>query len=87
MSGKAAAFGARMMSTVADQILKQFADNFAAQVRTLQASRAAPATRDGSAMTSQAPIPLPEARPLNVLALAWTLFKGWLRGLFTKRAA
>jgi len=87
MSGKAAAFGARMMSTVADQILKQFSDNFAAQVRTLQASRAAPATRDGSAMTSQAPIPLPEARPLNVLALAWALFKGWLRGLFSKRAA
>ena len=43
MSGKAAAFGGRMMNTVADQILKQFADNFAAQVRALQAQRAAPA--------------------------------------------
>ena len=32
MSGKAAAFGGRMMNSVADQILKQFADNFAAQV-------------------------------------------------------
>jgi uncharacterized protein len=32
MSGKAAAFGGRMMGTVADQILKQFAGNFAAQV-------------------------------------------------------
>ena len=31
MSGKAAAFGGRMMNAVADQILKQFADNFAAQ--------------------------------------------------------
>jgi carbon monoxide dehydrogenase subunit G len=87
MSGKAAAFGGRMMSTVADQILKQFADNFAAQVSALQASRAAPASRDGSATTSQAPIPVPEARPLNVLALTWTLFKGWVRGLFSKRAA
>src|SRR5271167_3858766 len=46
MSGKAAAFGGRMMSTVADQILKQFADNFAAQVSTLQALRATPTTRD-----------------------------------------
>ena len=73
MSGKAAAFGGRMMSTVADQILKQFADNFAAQVSTLQALRAAPAARDGSATSSQPPIPLPAARPLNVLALAWTL--------------
>ena len=33
MSGKAAAFGGRMMGTVADQILKQFAANFAAQVQ------------------------------------------------------
>ena len=33
MSGKAAAFGGRMMQSVADQVLKQFADNFAAQVR------------------------------------------------------
>jgi len=87
MSGKAAAFGGRMMSTVADQILKQFADNFAAHVSTLQALRAAPATRDRSATSSQTPIPRPAARPLNVLALAWTLVKGWLRGLFSKRAA
>ena len=87
MSGKAAAFGGRMMSTVADQILKQFADNFAAQVSTLQALRATPTTRDGGATLAQAPIPIPAARPLNVLALAWTLFKGWLRGLFSKRAA
>ncbi len=44
MSGKAAAFGGRMMSAVADQILKQFIDNFSAQVSALQASRAAPAS-------------------------------------------
>ena len=30
MSGKAAAFGGRMMNAVADQVLKQFAENFAA---------------------------------------------------------
>ena len=28
MSGKAAAFGGRMMTSVAEQVLKQFADNF-----------------------------------------------------------
>ena len=44
MSGKAAAFGGRMMNTVADQILKQFADNFAAQVGAIQAQRTAAAT-------------------------------------------
>ena len=35
MSGKAAAFGGRMMNSVADQVLKQFADNFAGQVAAL----------------------------------------------------
>ena len=54
MSGKAAAFGGRMMNSVADQILKQFADNFAAQVAALAAQRTAAATpvlpqRHGSA--------------------------------------
>ena len=47
MSGKAAAFGGRMMGTVADQVLKQFAVNFAAKAQALQvqgaASAAAPA--------------------------------------------
>jgi uncharacterized protein len=75
MSGKAAAFGGRMMNSVADQILKQFADNFAAQVAALAAQRAAP---------SPAP---PVARELNGLALIWAVIKGWLRGLFKRKAA
>ena len=76
MSGKAAAFGGRMMNTVADQILKQFADNFAGQVSALQAQRGAPA--------AAVSIPPPAAAELNGLALAWTIFKDWLRGLFSK---
>jgi len=42
MSGKAAAFGGRMMNTVAEQILQQFAGNFAAQCSALAGQRAAP---------------------------------------------
>ena len=41
MSGKAAAFGGRMMNSVADQVLKQFAENFAAGVAALSARRTA----------------------------------------------
>jgi len=41
MSGKAAAFGGRMMGTVADQILNQFAGNFAKQVSAIAAQAAA----------------------------------------------
>ena len=44
MSGKAAAFGGRMMNSVADQLLQQFAANFAAQVSALPARRTAAST-------------------------------------------
>ena len=87
MSGKAAAFGGRMMNTVADQILKQFADNFAAQVSALQAQRAAPASTGSGASAAAVSIPPPVAGELNGLALVWTIFKDWLRGLFSKRTA
>jgi len=52
MSGKAAAFGGRMMGSVADQILKQFAGNFATQV---QARSAASATTAPAAPPTTAP--------------------------------
>ncbi len=82
MSGKAAAFGGRMMNSVADKILLQFADNFAAEVAALQEQRSgAAATGDGAAA------PAPRARELNALALGWAVFKDWLRGLFTKKKA
>jgi carbon monoxide dehydrogenase subunit G len=49
MSGKAAAFGGRMMGSVADQILKQFAGNFAAQVQARAEAPVATAGSGGSA--------------------------------------
>lgn len=83
MSGKAAAFGGRMMSAVADTILQQFADNFAGHVGALQAQRAAPAA--AGAPAAAVPIPPPAARELNGLALVWTILKDWLRGLFSSK--
>ena len=57
MNGKAAAFGGRMMQTVADQILGQFAGNFAALVvaRSGQAADASPAEAAGDAQAADAP--------------------------------
>lgn len=81
MSGKAAAFGGRMMNTVADQILNQFAANFAAQVAAQVAARSRPWADDA------APAPLPKAAELNGLALAWAVFRSWLRGLFSSKSA
>jgi len=76
VSGKAAAFGGRMINSVADQILKQFAANFAAQVELLKVPQP-------TAATAAAP---PPAQPeLNALALFWTMLKDWIRGLFSKK--
>jgi carbon monoxide dehydrogenase subunit G len=54
MSGKAAAFGARMIDSVADQILKQFAANFAAQVQALPDEGAAASTAPAASATPPA---------------------------------
>lgn len=78
MSGKAAAFGGRMMNSVADRILLQFADNFAAQVAARQAQ---------DVPGAEAAPPPPSAGELNAFALGWAIFKDWLRGLFSKKKA
>ncbi|MDZ4075024.1 MAG: SRPBCC family protein [Hylemonella sp.] len=85
MSGKAAAFGGRMMNSVADQVLKQFADNFAAKVQALQANR--PCGPSASAGGGGAPAEAPEPSQLNALALAWAVIKDWFKSLFSAKRA
>ena len=102
MSGKTATFGGRMMGPISDQLLNQFAANFATRVQAMQAPTPPPTPpgQPGSATptqtTNQAPLqasgaaaPLrpPEAIPLNGLALAWAVIKAWLRSLFTAKRA
>jgi len=84
VSGKAAAFGGRMMSSVADQVLNQFAANFAAQVQALQAQ--APVTAAAGAGT-QGAAPAQGPTQLNALALLWAIIKDWLRTLFAAKRA
>ena len=82
ISGKAAAFGGCMMDSVADKILLQFADNFAAEVAALQEPGSSAAlTGDGTAA------PASRTTELNALALAWAVLKDWLRSLFSKKKA
>jgi carbon monoxide dehydrogenase subunit G len=82
VSGKAATFGGRVMGPVTDQVLGQFAANFANRVQTMQAQATAPAAA-GGASSSVPPPAAAEAKPLNGLALAWAVIKGWLRSLFS----
>ena len=80
VSGKAATFGGRVMCPVTDQVLGQSAANFASRVQAMQAQATAPAATAGAS----APLPPPaQAKPLNGLALAWAVIKGWLRSLFS----
>ena len=93
MSGKAATFGGRMMGSVADQVLKQFAGNFATQVQAMQARQppppSGPSEPSAATTTATAPRVVPAAAPtqLNGLALAWAVIIDWLRGLFGARKA
>jgi carbon monoxide dehydrogenase subunit G len=81
VSGKAATFGARFMGPVTEQVLGQFAANFAARVQAMQAqSTAAPSAASPAA-------PAVDAKPLNGLALMWAVFKSWLGSLFGGRRA
>ena len=69
MSGKAVAFGGRMMNAVADQILKQFADNFASRVGAIQAQPAvAPMASTGAAAAGSASSPASAAPPAGATA-------------------
>jgi len=93
MSGKAATFGGRMMGSVADQVLKQFAATFATQVQALQAQQVAdaptadaPGTATG-ATAPAAPLPTQAQTQLNGLALIWAVIKDWLRSLFATKKA
>lgn len=64
VSGKAATFGGRMMGSVADQVLKQFADHFGARVEQLQASQDATTDQLGNGRVR--PIVVPTAVPTAV---------------------
>jgi carbon monoxide dehydrogenase subunit G len=94
VSGKLAQFGSRLLVPVSDAMLAQFAGNFsAAAAAAVVASGAveapAPASADApepASASAQATASLPAApapvKELNALALMWTVFKGWLAGLF-----
>ena len=81
VSGKAAAFGGRLMLGVADQVLQQFVASFSGK---LQAMAPAQADRTIEPLATLTPAPAPA---LNGLALVWALLRDWLRNLFGARHA
>jgi uncharacterized protein len=88
MSGKAAAFGARMAEALAEQVLAQFGANFATELKSRQAAAATASVAGGDGPVAPvAPAATPPEAQLNGLALLWSAFTGWLRALFGWRRA
>ena len=91
MSGKAATFGGRLAVPVAEQILQQFAANFAAKAKERQVAAAAVAPTAEAIPPAADAAPAPKAAPpetrLNALALLWSVIKATVRSWFSTRKA
>lgn len=95
VNGKFAQFGGRMMNSVADMILAQFADVFSQKAQALQAAQPAAADHSAAAQTGSAAAPAPTPSPavaapvvateFNALGLVWALIKNFFAGLFGKK--
>jgi carbon monoxide dehydrogenase subunit G len=81
VNGKFAQFGGRMMTSVSDMILAQFAGNF--EIKAMALAPAASAAASDAAAPAAAPAAVTE---LNGLAIAWMLVKNFFSGLFGKKA-
>ena len=100
VNGKFAQFGGRMMNSVSDMILAQFAEVFSQKAQALQASAPADAADTGAApaagaqaqqASSSAAAPSAPAAPVvatefNALGLVWCLIKQFFAGLFGKKS-
>ena len=99
VNGKFAQFGGRMMNSVSDMILAQFAEVFSQKAQALQASAPANAADTGaapaagaqahpaspSAAAPSAPAAPVVATEFNALGLVWSLIKQFFAGLFGKK--
>ena len=96
VNGKFAQFGGRMMNSVSDMILAQFAEVFSQKAQALQASQAAPVDHSAAPHVAAdgataAPATAPAvsapvvATEFNALGLVWALIKNFFAGLFGKK--
>lgn len=76
VNGKLANFGGRMMTQIADQLMKQFGANFANRVL---------ATGEGDTAKKAAASVAAQPKELNGLALLWQLIMGFFKSLFGQR--
>lgn len=73
INGKVASFGARLITSVSDQLLAQFFANLRRKTEALQTG---PVGQDAAP---------PAAEKLNALALLWAVFREFLAGLWSRK--
>ncbi|MDP2817956.1 MAG: SRPBCC family protein [Polaromonas sp.] len=84
VNGKFAQFGGRMMTSVSDMILMQFAEVFSQKAQALQgAATSAEGTGAASAAVFAAPI---MAKEFNALAFIWALIRKFFADLFSRKS-
>ena len=81
VSGKLAQFGSRLLVPVSDAMLAQFAGNFNTAAAAIPVATPVGETAPPPASAAPAAAPAP-VKELNAMGLMWTVFKGWLAGLF-----
>lgn len=79
VNGKFAQFGGRMMSSVSDMILAQFAEVFSQ--KALAAQGASAPAGEGAAPSAAPAV----AKEFNALGLVWALIKNFFAGLFGRK--
>lgn len=83
VNGKFAQFGGRMMTSVSDMILAQFADVFSQKALAAQGA-AAPGAEAGVGPEVVAPPVV--AKEFNALGLVWALIKNFFASLFGRKS-
>jgi carbon monoxide dehydrogenase subunit G len=89
VNGKFAQFGGRMMTSVSDMILAQFAETFSQKAQVVQGATA-PVSADaagapGAAAAPSAPAAPVVAKELNGLSIMWMLTRNFFARLFGRQ--
>jgi carbon monoxide dehydrogenase subunit G len=83
VNGKFAQFGGRMMTSVSDMILAQFAEVFSQKAQAVQGAAAPGAEAGVGPAVVAAPV---VAKEFNALGFMWTMIKNWFAGLFGRKS-
>jgi carbon monoxide dehydrogenase subunit G len=99
VNGKFAQFGGRMMTSVSDMILAQFAEVFSQKAQVVQASMtpavgeasasvgdSGTSSGDSTAAAASAPVAPIVAKEFNALGFAWLMVKNFFSGLFGRKS-